>query len=126
MPALPDQLSGTRSTPPRSHRSGCPGGNTVNSLLRVSGGLGVASVLLGLSLLVLACAGFDAALYFSPAVITLGITTGVLTLISARRSPLIDDPSILTGLFLATLGLLGGLLELAVWQQWPILFGQHG
>jgi hypothetical protein len=97
----------------------------VNSLLRVSGSLGLAGVLLGLSLLVLACAGFDAALYFSPAVITLGITTGILTLISARRSPLSDDTSILAGLFLAAIGLLGGLLELAVWQQWPILFGQH-
>jgi hypothetical protein len=98
----------------------------VNPLLRVSGGLGLAGVLLGLSLLVLACAGFNAAFYFSPAVIILGFTAGILTLISAIRSPLMDDSSILAGLFLSALGILGGVLELAAWQQWPILFGQHG
>ena len=90
----------------------------MNPLLRVSGGLGLAGVLLGLSLLVFACAGFSAALDFSPAVITLAVTGGVLTLISARRSPLVDDPLILAGLFLASLGVLGGILELAAWQRW--------
>jgi hypothetical protein len=126
MPALPDQLPCARSTPTRADRSSHPGGHAVNSLLRVSGGLGLAGVLLGLSLLILACAGFDAALYFSPAVVVFGITAGILTLLSARRSPLSDDSSILASLFLTTLAILGGLLELAVWLQWPIFFGQHG
>jgi hypothetical protein len=97
----------------------------VNPLLRVGGGLGLAGVLLGFALLALSCAGFDAALCFSPLVLIFAISGGTLTLIAARRSPLIDDSSILAGLFLAALGSLGGLLELAAWQQWPILFGQH-
>jgi hypothetical protein len=92
----------------------------VNPLLRVSGGLGLAGVLLGLLLLVLACAGFNAAFFFSPAVLLLGFTGGMLTLISARRSPLSADTSVLASLFLAALCLLGGMLELAVWQHWMI------
>jgi hypothetical protein len=121
MSALPDQLPRARSTPAFStlrFADECTGGQPVNPLLRVSGGLGFAGVLLGLALLVFACAGFTAAFYFSPAVILFGIIGGLLTLISARRSPLTDDSRVLAGLFLAALCLLGGVLELAVWQKW--------
>jgi glucose uptake protein GlcU len=119
MPALPDQLPSPRSTPPGSPFDHS-GSHPVNPLLRVSGGLGLAGVSLGLALLALSCAGVDAAFCFSPAVLIFAVIGGILTLISARRSPLIDDSAILLGLFLAALGIIGGLLELAVWQQWSI------
>jgi hypothetical protein len=98
---------------------------SINPLLKPAGGLGLAGVLLGLLLLIFTCAGFDAALYFSPAVLALGLTGGTLTILATRSAPGTQTGPILASLFIATLALLGGLLELAVWLHWPILFNQH-
>jgi hypothetical protein len=95
------------------------------SLLRVGGGLSLAGVLLGIVLLLLTCSGLDAALDFSPAVLLLAIAGGILTLISARCAPITETGPILASLFISALALLGGVLQLAVWLQWPIVFGQH-
>ena len=133
MPALPDQLSSPRGTPPTGARENR--GHALiprrlapdaNPLLRVAGGLALAGVLLGLSLLILTCCGFDAALYFSPAILVLSFAGGILTILAAKHSPSTETGPILASFFLATLALLGGVLELAVWLQWPILFSQHG
>jgi hypothetical protein len=135
MPALPDQLQSSRGTPAtgtgenRSRALNSSVSDTaatpVHPLLRVAGGLSLAGVLLGIILLLLTCAGLDAALDFSPAVLALGVAGGILTLLSTRHSPATETGPILASLFMSALALLGGVLQLAVWLQWPILFGQH-
>jgi hypothetical protein len=124
MPALPDQLPSSRSPSRHGAHGGASGRPPVKSLQQVAGGLGLAGVLLGIAILIAACAGFDAALYFSPAVLFFGMTDLVLTLIATRRLPRGDDSSVLASLFLAILAISGGLMELAVWMHWSILFNQ--
>jgi hypothetical protein len=97
----------------------------VKSLLHVAGGLGLAGVVLGLAILVASCAGLDAAVYFSPAVILFGLSDLVLVLLATRRPPCDNDSAVLAGFFLAMLAIAGGLLELAAWMHWPILFNQQ-
>jgi len=132
MSALPDQLPSPRSPKAIGKRENRV--NTLNPLLTgpipkpllsVGGGLGFAGVLLGLSLFIFDCAGFDAALFFSPAVLALGSAGGILAFLSTRQSPPIEDGPVMASLFIAILAILGGSLELAILLQWPILFNQH-
>jgi hypothetical protein len=129
MPALPDQLPSARSAP--ESRAGEDRGGRLNPpltasnpILSVAGGLSLAGVLLGILLLLLTCSGFDAALYFSPAVLALAIAGGIMTTIAARHSPTTQTGPVLASLFMTAVALLGGVLQLAVWLQWPILFAQ--
>jgi hypothetical protein len=125
MPALPDQLPSPRSAATRAGGTGQPGGGApVNPLVQVAGGLGLAGVLLGFCIVIICCAGFDAALYFSPAVISLGVADLILTIVASHRSAAAQDSSTLASLFLAILCVGGGLLELAALVHWPILFNQ--
>jgi hypothetical protein len=123
MSALPDQLPRPRSSPTGN------GGSSgivppLKPLLQVAGGLGLAGVLLGFTILIASCAGLDAALYFSPAVIVLGVGDLVLTGIAIRQRPVGNDSSTLASLFLALLSILGGLFEFAALLHWPILSSQ--
>ncbi len=96
----------------------------VKPLLQVAGGLGLAGVLLGLCICIVCCAGFDAALNFSPAVISLGVADLILTILASHKPKIGQDSSTLASMFLAVLCIGGGLLELAALLHWPILFNQ--
>ena len=98
--------------------------NLIHPLLQVGGGLGLAGVLTGFVLLIFSCAGFDAALDFSPAVIALGLGGGVASILATIKTDL-PDSSALAAFFLSILAILGGLLEMTAWLHWPILFTQH-
>jgi hypothetical protein len=122
MPALPDQFPRSRTSSPRAGYSTGGSVTPLNNTTKVAGGLGLSAVLLGLVLLILGCAGLDAAMDFSPAVVALGIADLVLSIVATRTSHARSDSSTLAAMFLAVLSILGGVLEMAVWLHWPILF----
>lgn len=89
--------------------------------LRVGGGLGIAGVVAGVGLVLLACGGFDAALALSPVPVALGVAGLSATAVGGRRSA---DPAVLAAAFANALAVAGGLLGVAAWLHWPVLYEQ--
>ncbi len=98
-----------------------------STLVRVGGGLSLAGCLAGLGILTLCCGGLDAALPFSVLPTLAGLVGGAITFFASTgaRQPGTPDTSVLAALFIAAMAVLGGLLEMAAWLHWPILFNQH-
>lgn len=98
------------------------------TLARVGGALGVAGCCVGLLLFLVACAGFDAAFVLSVIPLILGVVGLVLVCAGgfSRRSEEMAETHFVFALFLCFLAAVGGLVELALWRGWPILFGMQG
>jgi len=97
------------------------------SAARVGGALGVAGCCVGMLLFLAACAGFEAALVLSLIPLILGLVGLVLVLISHfRRAQDTHESDVVFALFVCFLAAVGGLLEVALWRGWPILFGMQG
>lgn len=90
-------------------------------LTRLGGSLGIAGCCIGLGVFLLACFGFEKA--FALAILPLGMALVgmVLTVVGGVRNFGHQDDHVLSGAFLNLFALVGGLLELAVWQDWTIL-----
>jgi hypothetical protein len=98
-----------------------PGGSAP-MLPQVGFALGIAGTLVGMFAFVVACFGYNFALAFSPLPLALG-TAGLLLSIIAGifyRNRLVDT-QILASLFVSLFGIVGGLLEFAAWNHWPVL-----
>ena len=96
-------------------------------MLTVAGGLGFAGIGLGLVNLCFCCAGFEGALYFSPAVIALGVVAFILTTFAMTQSSTIhpnNESRTIACLCLSILCIIGGILEVAVLMQSPLLLSQ--
>lgn len=92
-------------------------------LVRLGGALGIAGIAVGLVLLLVGCAGFPKALVLSyvPAVAgALGLVLALIGAVADHRT-LGEDTHILQALFASLMSLAGGLFEVAVWHEWPIL-----
>ena len=91
-------------------------------MLRLGGSLGIAACAVGLLVLVAACAGFGKAVVLSIIPVGLSIPGLVLSIVGAikDKDALAEDTHVLQALFANLAGLIGGLLEMAAWLNWPL------
>jgi hypothetical protein len=92
------------------------------SLTRLGGSLGIAACCIGMAIFVIACFGYQAAfaLSFLPVIMSgVGFVLSVLGGVFKRG---VDETGPLSGIFINLFGLLGGLLLMAVWQDWMIFY----
>jgi len=103
-----------------------PGIGGQPKLLRTGGMLGIASSCLGLLVFLTACAGLSASFAFSWIVVLLGAVGFVLSVIGGvtERPKITEDTAVMAALFACCMGLIGGLLEMAVWRGWTLF--PHG
>ena len=90
--------------------------------VRLGGGLGIAASVVGLIVFLGACAGFEKALVLSVIPILLGAVGLVLSLWGAfvEKDQISEDTHVLQALFVCAIGIIGGLLQMAVWRGWMI------
>lgn len=93
-------------------------------LLKVGGGLGIAASVIGLLALILACAGFNKALYLGVVVVVMSAAGLVVALVGAftQKHLISEDTHVLQALFTNAIGLLGGFLEMAIAFGWPLFY----
>jgi len=90
-------------------------------LIYLGGMLGIAACSIGIAIFLGGCMGFSAA--FSMALIPMGMSAvGLLTTIigGVLKRGGVEHTSILAGVFVNIFGLVGGLIEVAFWQDWTI------
>jgi hypothetical protein len=92
-------------------------------LVRVGGFFGIAGCALGLALFLVGCAGYSKALKLSYGCAGLGVLGLVITLAGAlfQKRRIGEDTHVLQAVFACLMSLVGGVLLVAVWRQWPIL-----
>jgi len=95
-------------------------GKGSGSLVRVAGGLGLAAVVIGLSIFLASCAGFDGALKLSLLPLILGFAGVVLSILGGVLQDNPQDTHVLGAMFPGILGVIGGLVETAAWMHWTI------
>ncbi len=97
----------------------------IHPLLRIGGALGIAAVSISLLIFVVGCFGFQAVFVGLPLVpLLLALPGLVLTLvggIAGNRGP-DADTRVMAAVFVNGIGLFAALLEVAVWQNWPLFF----
>ena len=92
------------------------------TLVQIGSALGIASNCIGWAIFLMLCMGFTAASVFSPLPFALAVVGFVLTIIGGVTQKHADvDTHVLASIFLNIFGIVGGLLELAVWRQWTVL-----
>jgi hypothetical protein len=113
----------TAGTSPASTPAGDVYGFATGSpLLRLGGGLGIAACVVGLLILVAACAGMNKIVVLSLIPVGLSIPGLAVSLIAAikDKAAITEDTHVLQALFANGVGLLGGLLEMAAWLHWSL------
>ena len=94
-----------------------------SSLVRIGGALGIAASCIGLAIVLLACAGFNAAMYLSILPLILAGPGLVLTIIGGvMKDRAVEDTHVLSALFVNIVGIIGGLFEVAVWLGWHVFY----
>ena len=93
------------------------------SLAHLGGGLGIAACLIGLMIFFVACAGFSAVFMLSFLPLILGAVGFVLSIVGpiAQKSAHVEDSAVFAAIFLNLIGVIGGLLLMAVWLNWQLL-----
>ena len=93
-------------------------------LLRLGGALGIAASVLGMVIFFVACAGFGKVLVMSIVPLGLSVPGLVISLVGAvKDKPLItEDTHVLQALFVNIAGIIGGLLEFAVWMNCAMFY----
>jgi hypothetical protein len=97
------------------------------SWVRLGGSLGIAATCISMAIFTIGCFGFTAVFIALPLIpLLLAIPGMFLTVIGAtlRRTPIDEDTQVLASIFVNILGLLGAIVELAVWRDWAIFFQQ--
>jgi hypothetical protein len=121
-------MSETHSSAPTPHAGpasvGYAGpimGEGAPKLLRLGGSLGIAGCVIGLAILVGACAGLRAALVMSFIPLLLGLVGFVLALVGANTEKQkygAEDTHVLAALFAACMAVIGGVVLMAAWLKW--------
>lgn len=93
-----------------------------SGMLRLGGALGIAACAVGLVVMVAACAGLNKVVVLSLVPVALSIPGLIISMVGAvlQKKQIAEDTHVLHALFANIAGLIGGLLEMAVWQNWPI------
>lgn len=96
-------------------------------MIHLGGMLGIAACLIGMAIFMGGCLGFQAA--FALALVPMAISAVGLTVTvvgGMLRRGGVEHTSIVMGIFLNVFGLIGGLLELALWKDWAIFYRAPG
>jgi hypothetical protein len=106
------------TTPSATSNSGSP-------LLRLGGALGIAACMVGIVILLAACAGLGKVVVLSIIPVGLSVPGLVLSIVGGitQKDLIKEDTHVLHALFANMAGLIGGLLEMAVWLNWRIFGG---
>lgn len=92
-------------------------------LLRSGGALGVAACAAGILIMLAACGGSTAALWGSFVPVLLGGIGFLITILGAvleKRKYADEDTHVLAALFACTMGIIGGVVEMAAHHKWPV------
>jgi hypothetical protein len=92
------------------------------TLLRIGGALGIGAAAVGLLIFLAACAGLNGAFALSFIPVLLGGAGFVLSIVGAlkEKARIAEDTHVLAALFACCMGLIGGLLEMAVRHNWAL------
>jgi hypothetical protein len=92
------------------------------SLVQIGGALGIAACIIGMAIFLTACAGFNAAFTLSLIPLALAGPGLVITIVGGfvQKDIQIEDTAAISAMFVTIAGILGGLVEVAVWRGWPI------
>jgi hypothetical protein len=90
--------------------------------VRLGGGLGIAGSCVGLAVFVAMCFGFGRASVLSIVPLGLGTVGLILSLVGAwtQKDRISEDTHVLQALFVNAISIIGALLQMAVWFNWPI------
>lgn len=118
MSETPDSPAGGRYT----SADVAPAGS---GMLRLGGALGIAACAVGLAVMVAACAGLNKVLVLSLVPVALSIPGLILSIVGPiiQKKAITEDTHVLHALFANVAGLIGGLLEMAAWQNWRLFGG---
>ena len=91
-------------------------------MVRLGGALGIAACMVGFAAFLAACAGVNKAMALSIIPVALAAPGLVIAMVGAvvQKRAIGEDTHVLHALFACACGLIGGLLEMAVWRGWPI------
>jgi hypothetical protein len=97
-------------------------GTTRSGMLRLGGALGIAACAVGLAVMVAACAGLNKVVVLSLVPVALSIPGLIISVVGAivQKNQIAEDTHVMHALFANLAGLIGGLLEMAAWQNWAI------
>jgi hypothetical protein len=97
---------------------------TSSPLLRLGGALGIAACVVGLLVLLTACAGMNKVLALSLIPVGLSLPGLIITLVAAvtEKASIAEDTHVLQALFATLVGLIGGLLEMSAWLHWNLFY----
>ncbi len=94
-----------------------------NNLIELGGSLGIAACAIGMTLFIGGCLGFDKSFALSPIPLLMGAAGLIITIVGGvKRHGGVEHTPIVAGLFLNVFALVGALLEIALWQNWPLLY----
>jgi hypothetical protein len=119
-PAMPPLQTDSTQPSPDAYETAGPSIRR-SPALKLGGALGVAACALDAAIFVASCAGFGAAMKGFPIVpLLLGAGGMVMTIVglNGRNDPPLEGPDVLGPLFINALGLLGALVEMALWLSW--------
>jgi hypothetical protein len=107
---------------PMNYTAGAPGRA---SLVQIGAGLGIASNCIGWAIFLMMCFGFGKAVYLSILPFGLACVGMVLTVVGGvyQKDPRDADTHVLASLFVNLFGLVGGIMQIAVWLNWKVLPG---
>jgi len=93
-----------------------------SGMLRLGGALGIAACAVGLAVMVSACAGLNKVVVLSIVPVALSLPGLVISVAGAvfQKRLIAEDTHVLQALFVNSMGLIGGLLEMAAWQDWTL------
>ena len=96
--------------------------DSASPLLRLGGSLGIAACVIGLLIFITACAGLGKVVVLSIIPVGLSLPGLVLSIVGAvtDKDVITEDTHVLQAMFANIVGLIGGLLEMAVWLHWPL------
>jgi hypothetical protein len=91
---------------------------------RIGGALGIAAASISLLIFTVGCFGLDAVFKGPPIIpLLLSIPGMILTIVGGTvKKSGEEDTQIFMGLFVNLLGLVGAILEIAIWQNWNIFY----
>ena len=86
--------------------------------------LGIAACIIGMAIFMASCAGFEAAMMFSPLCVGFGGIGLVLSVMggTCHKTAGTEVTHELAAVALNIWGVLGGLVVMAAWLQWPVFY----
>src|SRR5438477_6472820 len=122
MSETPESSAAGAGTRPLDYPSSAALPPASSGMLRLGGSLGIAACAVGIAIMVAACAGYGKVVVMSLIPVALSVPGLVISIVGAvfQKKQISEDTHVMHALYANTVGLLGGLLEMAAWQNWPL------